>query len=80
MKRLCTLAGLSMTALVVSSGDAHAYLDPGTGSILLQALIGGIAATSVAIGYYWSKLKSLFTSTSNEKPRQDRDTVDPSGR
>ena len=26
--------------------NAHAYLDPGTGSIILQALLGAIAATA----------------------------------
>lgn len=29
--------------LIVMTGDAHAYLDPGTGTIILQGLIAGAA-------------------------------------
>ena len=60
MKRACVLAALVAALLLDPTREAHAYLDPGTGSMLLQGLIGGIAAASVAIGAYWSKLKALF--------------------
>jgi len=29
---------------IATVAQAHAYLDPGTGSIMLQAIIGGVAA------------------------------------
>ena len=32
------------------------YLDPGTGSMLLQLLVGGIAAIGVAAKFYWRRL------------------------
>ena len=41
--------------------NAFAYIDPGTGSILLQGLIGAIAAGGAAISLYWSKIKAFFT-------------------
>jgi len=41
-------------------GTSHAYLDPGTGSILLQAIVGSVAAGAAVIGLYWRRLKSLF--------------------
>lgn len=41
---------------------AHAYLDPGTGSMVLQAIIGAIAVSGAAVSVYWNKLKALFTS------------------
>ena len=40
--------------------DAVAYLDPGTGSMLLQVILGGIAAVGVAIKLYWHKLRAAF--------------------
>ena len=40
--------------------DAVAYLDPGTGSMLLQVILGGIAAVGVAIKLYWHKLRVAF--------------------
>jgi hypothetical protein len=33
-----------------------AYLDPGTGSMLLQLLVGGIAAIGVAAKFYWRRV------------------------
>jgi len=40
---------------------AHAYLDPGTGSMVLQAIIGAIAVSGAAVSVYWNKLKALFS-------------------
>ena len=38
----------------------HAYLDPGTGSIIVQAIVGSIAAGGAVVGLYWQKIKGLF--------------------
>ena len=42
--------------LLLMFTDAVAYLDPGTGSMLLQVILGGVAAVGVAIKLYWHKL------------------------
>jgi len=54
--------------------SANAYLDPGTGSIILQAILGFIAASIATISFYWSKLKLFFTKLfkKNKKSVQDR--------
>ena len=36
---------------------AYAYLDPGTGSLILQALIGGVAAAGAFASLYYQKIK-----------------------
>lgn len=36
---------------------AWAYLDPGTGSMLLQVILGGIAAVGVALKLFWHKIR-----------------------
>jgi hypothetical protein len=36
-------------------GGPFAYLDPGSGSMLLQALVGGVAAVAVAAKFYWKR-------------------------
>ena len=46
--------------------SAHAYIDPGVGSIILQAIIGAIAATSLTIKIYWQKIKSFFKKNKNK--------------
>ena len=37
-----------------------AYLDPGTGSMILQVVAGGVAAVAVAGKIYWRRLKGFL--------------------
>ena len=46
--------------------SAFAYLDPGTGSIVLQGLIAGLAAAAVVIKAYWYKIKSFFVKSDSK--------------
>jgi hypothetical protein len=36
---------------------AHAYIDPGTGGMLLQLLLGGVAGGLVILKLYWHRLR-----------------------
>ena len=38
----------------------YAYLDPGTGSMLIQMLIGGVVAAMFTIKMYWYQLRSYI--------------------
>ena len=38
----------------------EAYLDPGSGSMLLQVLLGGFAGIAVIAKLYWNRVTSLF--------------------
>jgi len=46
-----------LTILLLSADPVLAYLDPGTGSMMLQVILGGIAAVGVALKLYWHKLR-----------------------
>jgi len=37
-----------------------AYIDSGTGSLLLQAIVGGVAAGGVVMKVYWRRLLGLL--------------------
>jgi hypothetical protein len=37
-----------------------AYVDPGTGSYLLQVAFAGALAASYAVRHFWGRIKSLF--------------------
>jgi len=41
-----------------------AYLDPGTGSYLLQIALAGALGASYAVKHFWSRLKGLFRKPS----------------
>ena len=49
------------------STEAHAYLDPGTGSIIIQAILGAIAAFFTSIAIYWDKAKNFFKKITKKK-------------
>ena len=40
--------------------EAYAYLDPGTGSMILQLLLGGIAGIIIVLKLYWQRVKNVF--------------------
>ena len=46
--------------LLLTPTSAHAYLDPASGSILLQVLLGGIAGCAVFLKLFWGRLRGLF--------------------
>jgi hypothetical protein len=49
-------SGLILSGFLIQ--DAYAYIDPGSGSIFIQAIIGALVGFGVAIRVYWEKIKS----------------------
>ena len=45
-----------------------AYLDPGSGSMILQILAGGVAAIAVTAKLYWSRLLKFLHIRKDEEP------------
>ena len=56
-----------IVTLIIFPTKAFAYLDPGTGSIILQAILGFIAASITTISIYWTKFKSLISKLFDKK-------------
>ena len=53
------------------------YLDPGSGSFLIQLLIATLAGLSIAIGANWSKIKRLLGKKKNKSETDDDDEQHP---
>ena len=53
---------------MIFAAPAYAYLDPGTGSLLIQGIIASIAAAAAAARIYWHRIIGLFRS---KKPQDD---------
>lgn len=63
---------VAVLAVFVSwTTPAQAYLDPGTGSMILQAIIGAIAGGLVLVKIYWGKIKRLLFTRWSTKPARD---------
>ena len=53
---------------------SHAYLDPGSGSLLLQIILGSLLAIGVAIRIFWKKIDSFINKIlGREQPSPDDD-------
>lgn len=57
--------------LCLQAQPAMAYLDPGSGSAIMSAILGAIAAIVFTIKTYWYKIKSVF---SGKKDNQELKT------
>lgn len=60
LRRLPVVLSLAGLASAFTTSTAHAYLDPGTASLVLQGIIGAIGAGIVTLGIYWNKFTGLF--------------------
>jgi hypothetical protein len=71
MRRSFTsLALAASVATLFFTGPAWAYLDPGTGSMMLQLLLGGIAGAMVVGKLYWHRFREFVTSRFSNKPSE----------
>jgi len=50
----------SLLLLIALTTSAQAYLDPGTGSILLQVILGGAAVALATGSAYLQRIKAFF--------------------
>ncbi len=62
---------LAACALAVLPSTAHAYLDPGSGSMALQILLATALGAVYAVRAYWRKIRARFT-----RPREEVEAVD----
>ncbi len=69
--RNIALFALVFLSVLRIDAPAHAYLDPGTGSMLLQLLLGGVAGALVVGKLYWSRVKEFFGGQTPSEPNQD---------
>lgn len=51
------------------AGQVHAYLDPGTGNLLIQTILGLLLAVAVLGRKYWLKCKRFFDKLMKRKSK-----------
>ncbi|MFO7997104.1 MAG: hypothetical protein R6U93_08250 [Dehalococcoidia bacterium] len=94
VKHLGITLGLTVLLFLIYSQPAYAsidagtfdgtarayYIDPGTGSIIIQVLVGSFVAGLAMIGVYRMRVKNFFTSLfSRHKQDNDDDESKESG-
>lgn len=62
-----------LTTLLHTVSKPNAYLDPGSGSIILQMILAGILGIGVFLKVFWKKITGLFRHGKAHETK----TVDP---
>ena len=65
---------LTLIFIFVLEKNAHAYIDPGTGGIIIQGIIGAVAAVSIFFGNIKKRLKKIFKFKDKDKDK-DKDEI-----
>jgi hypothetical protein len=52
-----------------------AYLDPGSGSVILQAILGGFAAVAVTFKLWWKRVTGIFKRGDDDETPQPATTT-----
>ena len=66
---LIAAAALVAALLLLAPSTAHAYLDPGTGSYVLQMIIAGLLGAAFAVKMYWLRIKRFLSGIFSKNER-----------
>ena len=75
--KLTLVLVMSLGAAALVSVPAYAYLDPGTGSALVQGLIASIAALGLTLKVYWHRVVGLLGLRRKTEPGQEANVSTP---
>ena len=57
--------------LAFSAGSTHAYIDPGTGNAVLQAVIAAILGAGLALRLCWQQIRAFFANLFSRRDKTD---------
>jgi hypothetical protein len=52
---------------LIAAPNAHAYIDPGSSSFIIQILIGAAAGSALAIATFWRRIRSFLVRVFGKK-------------
>ncbi len=50
--------------------NAYAYIDPGSGSLIIQMLIGTLVGLGIALKVYWHRIRMKFSNFSEKSDKE----------
>jgi hypothetical protein len=65
--KLAIVSAGAVAALIFGTSPAAAYLDPGTGSMVLQSVIGAVVGALIVLKLYWHRIKMFFSPKEGDK-------------
>ena len=71
MKHNVGLVAMAVVVLLSFPSPAAAYLDPVTGSMAIQMVMGGILTAAAATKIYWRRIRELLGHKGSEQVDKD---------
>lgn len=66
------ISGVVVLALILAPSAQATYIDPGSGSILLQAILAAVFGAAVTIRCFWQRIKmTLFGAPKNSEKKSE---------
>jgi len=62
-----TIFSLFLLISTLFIADAYAYIDPGSGSLIIQVIIGALIGVGFTVKMYWEKIKFKLSGLSQNK-------------
>ena len=69
MSKKILISCVVLAWLVISAAPAYAYLDPGTGSMIVQSIAAIVLTAGAMAGVFWKAIKNFFLNIG--KPRKN---------
>jgi len=67
------IAFLSICLFIAGSVNAHAYIDPGSGGVLITAILGFFAAIGYTFRKWFYRLRNVFGNGKSIESKFDED-------
>jgi len=73
MKIFLKILFLFQIIFIIPSTNAYAYIDPGTGSFIIQTILAFLAAAAFYLGYPIRVIKNLYNKIIKRKTEKDKE-------
>jgi hypothetical protein len=66
-EKVISVLMLSLVQWIILARDAHAYIDPGTGSYILQMTLAAFFGAFFVVKQYWARIRSFLRAVLGKK-------------
>lgn len=73
MSVMMSLALALLAVVLLFPAAAHAYVDPGTGSMVLQGVIAAVLGLGLTLKLYWRRIRKRLTGKRERDDETDAD-------
>lgn len=71
VKRTVSVLTVAGFVVILLTPDAYAYIDPATGSYILQILLAGLLGALFTVKVFWRNIKSVFARLLTRNTQDD---------